>query len=85
MRDFGHVSSAVITVMPAAANAVRARIAALAGIEIHAAAETRIVITIEGPGSGFVGETLARIALFDGVISACMVFEHVEPLEEQAS
>lgn len=35
-------------------------------------------MTIEGPTSGMLGETLSHISLIEGVASANMVFEHIE-------
>lgn len=53
------------------------------GVEVHAGEGSRLVVTIEGPTSGMLGETLTRMSLIDGVISANMVFEHIE--EDAAS
>ena len=55
------------------------------GVEVHAGEGSRIVITIEGPNSGMLGETLTAISIMDGVISANMVFEHIEQTEDLAS
>lgn len=73
-----HISSAVVTAVPARREAVIAQLAVLPGVEVHADENSRVVITIEGPTSGFLGETLARISIMDGVLAANMVFEHVE-------
>ena len=54
------------------------------GVEIHVHEGSRIVITIEGPSSGRLGEILTSISVLDGVISASMVFEHVELKDEVA-
>lgn len=80
-----HISSAVVVALPARREDVRARLAEMTGVEVHAAEGSRLVITIEGPNTGMLGETLTRIALLDGVIAANMVFEHVEQREEPAS
>ncbi|WP_163272570.1 chaperone NapD [Chelativorans alearense] len=77
-----HVSSAVVAVLPHAVDAVRARIEAMAGVEVHACENGKIVITIEGGSTQALGDTLSRIALFDHVVSANMVFEHAEELQE---
>ena len=73
-----HISSAVVMVLPACRDAVAGQLGAMPGVEVHASEGSRIVVTIEGPTSGMLGETLTRIALSEGVISANMVFEHVE-------
>jgi nitrate reductase NapD len=80
-----HISSAVIVVLPARRDEVRTRLAAMPGVEVHAGDGSRIVITIEGPSSGMLGETLTGISAIDGVISANMVFEHVEQQEDAGS
>ena len=70
-----HISSAVVIALPARADALAVELAALSGVEVHAREGSRIVITIEGPTTGALGETLARITLFQGVLAANMVFE----------
>ena len=80
-----HISSAVVVALPARLEDVCARLAQMPGVEVHAAEGSRLVVTIEGPTTGMLGETLTRIALLDGVIAANMVFEHVEGQEETAS
>ena len=80
-----HISSAVIVALPARREEIGNRLAALPGVEVHAGDGTRVVITIEGPTSGFLGETLTYISTMDGVISANMVFEHVEEQEDVGS
>jgi nitrate reductase NapD len=75
-----HISSAVIYALPRQREAVARALAAIPGVEVHASDGGRTVITIEGPTSGMLGETLTRISLMDGVISANMVFEHVDEM-----
>jgi nitrate reductase NapD len=76
-----HVSSAVVAVKPGSEEAVLSSLAALTGVEVHAAERARIVITIEGHSTGELGDRLTGIALMDGVIAANMVFEHSEQEE----
>ena len=73
-----HVSSAVVVALPARREEIGKTLAAFPGVEVHASDGNRIVVTIEGPTSGFLGETLINISLMDGVIAANMVFEHIE-------
>ena len=80
-----HVSSAVIVALPARREEIGRSVAALPGVEVHASEGSRIVVTIEGPSSGFLGETLLDISRMDGVISANMVFEHAEQQEDAKS
>jgi nitrate reductase NapD len=51
----------------------------MAGVEIHHQSPSKIVIVLEGPNSGALGSRLAEIASLPGVLSANMVFEHIEP------
>lgn len=80
-----HISSAVVVALPARREEVRTHLAGMPGVEVHAAEGSRLVVTIEGPTTGMLGETLTRIALLDGVIAANMVFEHIEAHEETRS
>lgn len=76
-----HVSSAVIATMPAHTEAVLAEIVKMENVEVHGEGGGKIVVVIEGTSTGMLGECLTRMSLLDGVISASMVFEHVETEE----
>lgn len=73
-----HISSAVVSVLPAMGDAVLARLSSMDGVEVHGHQDGRIVVVIEGPSTGALGDSLTRIALLDGVVAANMVFEHIE-------
>ena len=73
-----HISSAVVVAFPERREELARRLSSVPGVEVHAAEGSRIVVTIEGPSSGMLGETLVRISAMDGVISANMVFEHID-------
>lgn len=75
------ISSAVIMVRPGAEQAVVASLAALPETEVVAAERNKIVVVLEGAGRGEVGSRLAAISLMQGVLTANMVFEHVEEEE----
>jgi nitrate reductase NapD len=72
------VSSAVVAVLPTREDEIAARLSAMEGVEIRARQGGKLVVLLEGPGSGAVGSLLVQIAVMEGVISANMVFEHVE-------
>ena len=72
------VSSAVVSVVPGRREAVAAALAAVGGTEVCAAEGNKIVVVLEGAGRSEVGGRLLEIAGLDGVVSANMVFEHVE-------
>ncbi len=79
------ISSAVVVAFPKRREQLSNQLAEIDGVEVHAVQGSRIVITIEGPTSGMLGETLVRIAAMDGVISANMVFEHIDEQEGHAT
>ena len=79
--DRHHISSAVVVALPERRAELSERLAAMRGVEVHASEGSRVVITIEGPTSGMLGETLTTISTMDGVLAANMVFEHAEDQE----
>lgn len=79
-----HISSAVVLALPERRAEVSARLAKMTGVEVHVGEGARIVITIEGPTSGMLGEALTTISLMDGVLAANMVFEHAEGQEARS-
>jgi nitrate reductase NapD len=82
--DRHHISSAVVLVLPERREEVSRQLARMRGVEVHAGEGSRIVITIEGPTSGKLGETLTTISVMDGVLAANMVFEHAEDQEARS-
>ena len=76
-----HISSALILTRREAMEAVRRRIAALPDAEVAHAQDGRLVVVMEGPDGRRLGDRLAEIALYDGVLAANMVFEQVETEE----
>jgi periplasmic nitrate reductase NapD len=70
-----HISSAVISVLPARLADVVTRLGAMTGAEIHHRSASKLVVVLEGPGSGALGAMLAEISSWPGVLSANMVFE----------
>ena len=79
--DADHISSAVVSVLPARRDEVMARLARLPGAEIHHSSASKLVVVLEGPGSGALGAMLADISGWPGVLSANMVFE--QQLEQE--
>lgn len=74
-----NISSVIVHPRPGEAEAVRARLVALAGIEIHAVAEDgRMIATIETDGDGAMADTFEAINKTTGVMSAAMVFHQTE-------
>lgn len=77
-----HISSAVVSVLPRQREEVMRLIATIPDVEIHHRSETKIVIVMEAADSGILGGRLAEIAAWPGVLSANMVFEQIERLND---
>jgi periplasmic nitrate reductase NapD len=82
VSDVCHISSAVVTAFPECCSDVVRRIKALPDTEIHYVQNSKIVIVLEGPSTDVIGSRLAAIALMDGVLSANLVFEQIETLND---
>jgi nitrate reductase NapD len=72
-----HISSAVISVLPAERERVLQTLKRLPDVEIHHSNTSKIVIVMEAPESGLLGSRLAEISAWPGVLSANMVFEQI--------
>ena len=78
-----HISSAVVSVLPAMSKAVLSCLSGMANVEVHGHRDGKIVVVLEGASTAELGDSLTRIASLDGVIAANMVFEHIEEAAEQ--
>jgi nitrate reductase NapD len=76
-----HISSAVIRTRPEWAADIACRLSALPDTEVRHVENGKIIVILEGPDTDTIGGRLTAIALLDGVLSANLVFEHVEPLQ----
>jgi nitrate reductase NapD len=77
-----HISSAVVSVLPAHRENVIRLLSDMNGVEVHHQSLSKIVIVMEAPDSGTLGARLAEIASIEGVLSANMVFEQIERLAD---
>jgi periplasmic nitrate reductase NapD len=73
-----HVSSLVIHVRAEKAEAVQAALAGMPGLEIHAEAAGKLIVTLETDTEAEIVTRLNEISLLDGVMSAALVFHHFE-------
>lgn len=76
-----HISSAVVRCRPADMERLSNGINAVDGAEVAHGEQGKLIVILEGRSSGAVGEMLARISLMEGVVSAAMVYEQVEPAQ----
>ena len=77
-----HVSSAIVATRPGETVAIAETLSTMAGVEVHASVPGKIVVVIEGPHAGALGETLIAMSAMPGVIAAHMVFEQALNKEE---
>ncbi len=73
-----HISSVVVRAAADKMLEVQAAIGRIEGCEVFHAENGKIVVVIEGPSSGVVGDRLATMSLLDGVFAAGLVYEQVE-------
>ena len=78
-----HISSAVVATKPGCLATVLVALERFDNLEVHGAEKGKIVVVIEGPNTGVLGDTLMRVATLDGVIAANMVFEHIDTEEDE--
>ena len=77
-----HISSAIVSVLPARREEVIERLKKLPDVEVHHKEAFKIVIVLEANEEGVIGSRLAEIATWSGVLSANMVFEQTERLSD---
>ena len=73
-----HISSLVVHSFPETADAVQSALRTMDGVEIHAESNGKIVITLETDNEADIVTRLNDISLLQGVLSATLVFHHVE-------
>jgi nitrate reductase NapD len=83
-----NISSVVIRTRPESLAAVRERLAALPGVELHTEApDGRLVVTVEDTNVATAAETYLGLHNIDGVLGASLVYQYsddgLEPQELQ--
>ncbi len=79
-----HIASILVHLRPERRDAVRAAVAAMPGVEIHAEEAGKMIVTVEASNEGRIADRMTAMHLLDGVMSAVLVFHHVEPAEGKA-
>jgi nitrate reductase NapD len=77
-----HIAGVVVHARPERVAEIRAVIAAMAGTEIHAEQNGKLVVTVETASAADLADTVTAIGRLDGVLSAAPVYHHAEDLEE---
>lgn len=74
-----NISSIIVNPAPGQVEAVRARLAQMPGVEVHAMADDgRMIITLETDGDGSTIDAFEAINRTEGVLSASMVYHQTE-------
>ncbi len=74
-----NISGIFVQTTPVQLEAVKARLLALPGVEVHGEEEDgRLVVVIDEPSDRPSGEALMKIQNVEGVLSASLVYQHIE-------
>ncbi len=74
-----NISGIFVQTTPVQLDAVKARLLALPGVEVHGEEEDgRLVVVIDEPSDRPSGEALMKIQNVEGVLSASLVYQHIE-------
>jgi nitrate reductase NapD len=79
-----NITGLLIQALPAKIDAVRLRVAALAGVEVHAVTpEGRFVVTVERGGDDDMTRAFGEINAIDGVCATTLIYHHSETIENE--
>jgi len=79
-----NISSAIVYSGPDHQAALRAQLAGLAGVEVHAATpDGKLVVSIEADNAALAGDTYQAIERAPGVLSVALVFQQTESNPDQ--
>lgn len=79
-----HVAGIVVHALPARMAEVRRAIASIAGAEIHAEGNGKLVVTVEATGAIDLADRVTAIGRLDGVLAAAPVYHHAESPEDMS-
>jgi nitrate reductase NapD len=80
-----HVSSLLVHARPDHGGEVRSSLAGMPGVEVHAAQDGKIIVTLETETEAEIVTRLNEISLLEGVMSAALVFHHFEAAAEDST
>lgn len=74
-----NISSLIVGVLPERSAEVKAGLAAMPGVEVHAVSDDgRMIVTIETPSDGDTVQQFETVRQMPGVLSASMVYHQYE-------
>ncbi|TLP48104.1 MULTISPECIES: chaperone NapD [Cohaesibacter] len=78
-----NICGCLVHVMPAEADRVIGAIEAMAGCEVHAHEDGRLVVTVEDIGDQKASDTIMAMHQIPGVLTITLTYHHFEPLGPQ--
>lgn len=82
MSEEVHVAGIVVHVYPDRIDAVAHALTQLTGAQLHAAAaDGRLVVTLEALSAAAIADAMDAIQQLKGVLSCALVYQHTESLE----
>jgi nitrate reductase NapD len=75
-----HIASMVVHCMPQRLPAAIEGLNLLPGVRVHAGAEGKAVVTLEGASSDEITAIVERVRQIDGVLSAALVYQCADTL-----
>lgn len=79
-----NICGCLVHVMPGAESAVTPALEALAGVEVHAAQDGRLVVTVEDTAGILASEQIMAMHQVDGVINVALHYHHFEEADGEA-
>lgn len=80
-KDIVNIAGILVAALPGQIESLRVRLAALAGVEVHAVSpEGRMVVTVERAADRDMTAAFDDISRLPGVLSAALVYHHDEAL-----
>lgn len=73
-----NIAGVLIHSHPDSTETVTRSLSALPGVEVHAAVDGRIVVTVEGDDANVLADTFRGFSDMSGVLSTAMVYHHFE-------
>ena len=75
-----NIAGVLVHAHPDKASAVRAALDAMAGVDVHmAAADGRLVVTVEDTSDVSAGDSILAMHRMEGVLSATLVYHNFDP------
>lgn len=78
-----NISGVLVHARPESAEAVRARLMQIPGVEVHAVSpDGRLVVTVENADDREMADTFERVQALPDVLSASLIYHHTENMQE---